>query len=91
VKLEFEIELKNKYWCVTVFSLEEVFGEGQLFREPLNETQYVQMADWCERVFQTKKQPHRARRMSYDTFWFSSQRDFEWFILHWSSVDNDAF
>jgi hypothetical protein len=91
VKLEFEIEQKSSYWAVTVFSLEQVFGEGQLFREPLNETQYVQMADWCAKVFQTKDQPMRARRMSYDSFWFSSQRDLDWFILHWSSVDSESF
>ena len=90
MKLEFEIELKNKYWHVTIFSLEEVFGQGQLFREPLNEAQYVQIADWCARIFQTKNQPLRVRRKSYDTFWFSNQRGLDWFHLPWGSVDNDA-
>ena len=87
MKLEFDIELKNKYWVVTVYVLEEIFGDKQLFREPLNEVQYAQMADWCQTVFQTDRRPNRAKRSSYDSFQFKSKRDLDWFILHWSSVD----
>lgn len=87
MKLEFDIELKNKHWVVTVYVLEEIFGDKQLFREPLNEAQYAQMADWCQTVFQTDRRPNRAKRSSYDSFQFKSKRDLDWFILHWSSVD----
>jgi len=91
VKLEFNLNTKDGFWTVSVYTLEESFGDGELFQEPLNETQYAKMADWCAEVFQTTEQPKRARRMSYDTFWFTSQRDLDWFILHWSSVDTVSF
>lgn len=91
MKLNFNIDNKNSFWTVSIYTLEDSFGDGGLFQEPLNEAQYDKISKWCAEVFQTTEHPKRARRMSYDTFWFASQRDLEWFILHWSSVDSDSF
>lgn len=91
MKLHFTTNFKDGFWTVAVHSLEDSFGDGGLFQEPLNEAQYESIAKWCSEIFQTNEQPKRARRMSYDTFWFTSQRDLDWFILHWSSVDSESF
>jgi len=91
VKLQFKTDFKDSFWTVSIFTLEDSFSDGELFQEPLNEAQYARIAKWCAEVFQTTEQPKRARRMSYDTFWFTSQRDLDWFILHWSSVDSVSF
>ena len=91
MKLHFTTNFKDEFWTVSVSSLEDSFGDGGLFQEPLDETQYAHITKWCNEVFQTTTQPNRVRRMSYDTFWFTSQRDLDWFILHWSSVDSESF
>ena len=90
MKLEFDFSKRDKFWTVTVYSLESIFGDDSEFREPLNETQYQTMADWCAIIFRTQNHPYRARRMSYDSFWFVSKRDLDWFVLHWSTVDSTA-
>jgi hypothetical protein len=88
VKLEFDIDKPDRFWTVRIYTLETLFEDAQ-FDEPLNEEQYQRMADWCAIIFRTQNHPYRARRMSYDSFWFSSKRDLDWFILHWSGVDSD--
>lgn len=90
MKLEFDIDKRDKFWQVKVYVLESIFDDEILFEEPLNEQQYQTLADWCAIVFHTQNHPYRARRMSYDSFWFSSKVDLDWFILHWSGVDIDA-
>lgn len=90
MKLEFDIEKRHIYWCVTVYTLENIFDDDLTYREPLNEPQYVRMAEWCANTFQTDQNKLRARRMSYDSFWFTSKRDMDWFILSWSGVDSGA-
>jgi hypothetical protein len=93
VKLEFDIGSKDQFWTVEVWVAEprEPLPDEVHFREYLEEVQYQRIADWCSSTFHTQNRPLRARRMSYDTFWFSSKRDLDWFILHWSGVDSTAF
>lgn len=90
MKLEFAIDKRDRFWEVKVYTLEKVFGDEDLFEEPLNEAQYKRIGDWCAIVFRTQNHPYRARRMSYDSFWFASKRDLDWFVLHWSGVDSEA-
>lgn len=92
MKLEFEIDRRDKFWTVKVFTLENIFEDNDgPFEELLNEVQYQKLGDWCSLVFHVQNQPYRARRMSYDTFWFSSKRDLDWFVLYWSGIDSDSF
>jgi hypothetical protein len=94
VKLKFEIGQQGKFWAVKVFyymppSLPRVTDPLPL-QEYLEEHQYQKIADWCTDTFNTKKDTQRVRRMSYDSFWFKNQRDLDWFVLYWSSVDNST-
>ena len=91
MKLEFSVDQRDQFWTVHVWYSTP---DGQMAieggREHLHESQYANIADWCSNIFDTKNSPRRARRMSYDCFWFTSKRDLDWFILHWSGVDSEA-
>ena len=92
MKLQFETGISDKYYTVKIFytHLDNTETIPLPLHEYLNEIQYAKMANWCKETFNTDKFKLRARRMSYDTFWFSSERDREWFILNWSGVDSDS-
>lgn len=90
--LRFDTYKKGRFWGVNVWheSLENLPKISES-REYLSEHQYAEIAKWCSRTFNTRNQPLRARRMSYADFWFASERDRDWFVLHWSGVDADLF
>ncbi len=95
MKLCFDIYNRGKYVGVNVWYLskqQDLFSDWDdnftPAREYLDEVQYVRMASWCQLTFNTKVHTRRARRMAFADFWFTSKRDLDWFILHWSSVDS---
>jgi hypothetical protein len=92
MKLEFELDgPKGQYHSVKVFFYHRGGITDPLpMPEFLEESQYNRMAEWCAKTFHTETQVLRARRMSYDSFWFSSKRDLNWFVLYWSGVDSAA-
>ena len=96
MKLCFDLYQRGKYLGVNVWyptAQQDLFDGTEYMpksREYLSEAQYESMAKWCQKTFNTKVYPNRARRMAYADFWFKSQRDLDWFILHWSSVDSKS-
>ena len=97
MKLNFDTYKKGKFFGVNIWvrskqsSLFDDWGDEPIARDYLEESQYNQIAKWCAQTFNTKENPKRARRMAFADFWFASQRDLDWFILHWSGVDSDSF
>lgn len=96
MKLYFDTYLKGRYIGVNVWIQSEhsdIIDNIIEYtnREYLEESQYDQIAKWCAKTFNTDEQRLRVRRMSYADFWFSSQRDLDWFILYWSGVDSNSF
>ncbi len=94
MKPQFRIGERDGFWTVQVFYITEDTGQGNLFdewgfEEPFDETTYQLMSEWCYKQFKTWLTPRRARRMSYDNFWFRSKKDADWFILYWSGIDID--
>jgi hypothetical protein len=89
MKLQYETGLEGKYYTITIFYsyLDNNETLPLPLREYLNENQYVVIEKWCKDTFNTDKFKLRVRRMSFDTFWFSSERDLDWFVLNWSGVD----
>jgi hypothetical protein len=89
---QFRIGEKNGFWTLDIFYIttEENFtdfSDWVGFEEPFSEGIYRKMQDWCEKNFKTWLFPRRARRMSYNQFWFKSKKDLDWFVLFWSGVD----
>jgi hypothetical protein len=95
VKLKFEIGQRNGFWTVKIFyymppSPPKITDPLPL-QEYLEENQYQKITDWCNQTFKTKEDTLRVRRMSYDSFWFRDQKDLDWFMLYWGSVDKSTF
>jgi len=89
VKPEFNIIEKDKYWSVEIFWYS--YDRDYEFKETFSEEIYQKITDWCNDTFKTWLYPKRVRRMSYNTYYFSSKRDLDWFILNWSGVDIQDF
>jgi hypothetical protein len=94
LKPQFRVGERDGFWTVQVFYITEDTGQGNLFdewgfEEPFDEATYQNMSQWCYNHFKTWLTPKRARRMSYDNFWFRSKKDADWFILYWSGIDID--
>jgi len=91
LKPEFRVDRRDNFWTVEIFytTTEEnqPFENWAGYEEPFHEDDYQKMTDWCYNTFKTYIWPKRARRMSYNQFWFKHKKDLDWFILHWSSVD----
>ena len=90
MKLRFEIYQRKDVIGINVWVESpqfELLQEGYS-REYLEEEQYNRIANWCAQTFNTADNPTRARRMSYADFWFTSKKDVDWFLLHWSGVDS---
>lgn len=92
MKPEFRINKKGSNWTVDIFWIsgpdqQGLFSDWDGFEEPFNEDTYQMMSKWCEDTFKTWLYPKRVRRMSFTQFYFSSKRDLDWFVLHWSGVD----
>lgn len=85
MKLSFRKKKENNIWNVNVF--QEIHGLDEI----LEETQYQEMFNWCRRTFNLLDNPNRVIRSDYDTFQFVSERDMNWFIVTWSTVDNPKF
>lgn len=86
--LHFRVDQRERYWTVEIFDVSDDSQDWlHGFEEPLNEEDYVKMAKWCETTFKTWLTPRRARRMSFNQFWFKKKADLDWFILYWSGVD----
>jgi hypothetical protein len=95
VKPVFRIDQRQGFWTVDVYYVvneeqQTLFGDWEGFEEPFSETDYEEMSKWCQLTFKVWENPKRARRMSYNQFWFKSKKDLDWFILYWSGVDFDA-
>lgn len=96
MKLQFDLYQKGKYIGVNIYCTSpgvELFDDWDNSlhsREYLEEAQYDRIANWCIQTFNTKVYPMRVRRMAYADFWFSSNRDLDWFILQWSGVDSES-
>ena len=89
MKLQFDTYKKNHYFGINVwYRTDEGFSQEN-GREYLTEEQYSTIAKWCETTFNTQEYKLRARRMSYADFWFTSKRDVDWFLLHWSGIDSE--
>jgi len=91
LKPEFRTEQRDGYWVVEIFyttdgSQPQLFSDWG-FEEPFPENVYQMMSNWCYEHFKTWLKPRRARRMSYNQFWFKSKKDLDWFMLYWSGVD----
>ena len=90
---EFRLTTKNEYWVVEVFGRsfgdDDLFGDWD-FEEPFHESDYQRMAEWCAKTFKTWLTPRRARRMSFNQFYFSSKKDAEWFMLYWGGLDIES-
>lgn len=88
---KFKIEEKDGYWSVEVFYIttedNQPFVDWEGFEEPFSEEDYQKMTNWCYQTFKTWLTPKRARRMSYNQFYFKSKQDADWFMLYWSGVD----
>lgn len=90
MNLCFDFYRKGKYYGVNIWlesSQSDLFDQAYS-REYLEESQYDRVAKWCSKTFNTEVYPNRVRRMAYADFWFSSQRDLDWFLLNWSGVDS---
>lgn len=91
MKPEFRIDQRDNFWTVEIFYIatedNQPFDDWAGFEEPFNEEVYQKMTSWCYSTFKTYIWPKRARRMSYNQFWFKRRKDLDWFILHWSSID----
>lgn len=85
MKLSFRKKKENNVWNVNVF--QGLHGLDEI----LEETQYQEMFNWCRRTFNLLDNPKRVIRSDYDTFQFVSERDMNWFIVTWSTVDNPKF
>lgn len=95
MKLRFETYSKGKYIGVNIWvesKNRDLFDDWDDFvsRDYLEEAQYDKIAKWCAQTFNTNNQKLRVRRMAFADFWFTSQRDLDWFILYWSGVDSDT-
>jgi hypothetical protein len=97
VKPAFRIDKRQGHWTVDVFYIvdeehqqQPLFGDWGGFEEPFSESTYDEMSKWCQMTFKAWENPKRARRMSFNQFWFKSKKDLDWFILHWSGVDLDS-
>ena len=93
MKPQFRVSERDGFWALQVFYITEDSSQGNLFddwggfEEPFNEDTYQSMTKRCYNHFKTWLTPKRARRMSYNEFWFKSKKDADWFILYWSGVD----
>lgn len=89
---QFRVEERNNQWVVEVYYITNseqgnLFDDWGGFEEPFSESDYQKMQDWIYSTLKTWLWPKRARRMSFNQFWFKSKRDADWFILYWSGVD----
>lgn len=90
MNLQFDVYKKGRYIGVNIWYPTAGDHIRENGREYLTEIQYSEIANWCNRTFNTKENKLRARRMAFADFWFTSKRDLDWFILHWSGVDINA-
>jgi hypothetical protein len=91
VRPQFRTDQRDGFWTVEVFYITDttqpLFQDWDGFEEPFSEEDYQKMQHWCYKTFRTWLTPRRARRMSFNQFWFKNKKDLDWFILHWSGVD----
>jgi len=95
MKPQFRVDQRDGYWTLEVFYITQsgqgdLFSEWDGFEEPFSEEDYRKMQDWIYSALKTWLWPKRARRMSYNEFWFKNKRDLDWFVLYWSGVDISA-
>jgi hypothetical protein len=92
VKPQFRLSNKDNFWVVEVFYIpnadDTLFSDWE-FEEPFNEAVYQMMSNWCYEKFKTWLTPRRARRMSFNQFYFKSKKDADWFMLYWAGIDID--
>jgi hypothetical protein len=89
---QFRIDKRDGFWTADVFYIThddqpDMFSDCGGFEEPFNEDTYQSMTKWCYNTLKTYIWPRRARRMSYNQFWFKNKKDLDWFVLYWSGVD----
>lgn len=92
MKPQFRVERNGTYWTVDIYYITQseqgsLFQDWDGFEEPFSEADYQKMQNWLYNTLKTYIWPKRARRMGYNTFWFKSKKDLDWFILYWSGVD----
>jgi hypothetical protein len=89
---KFRVSKRDNFWVLEVFYITQndqqpLFDDWEGFEEPFSEDDYQKMQHWCYNTFKTWLTPQRAKRMSYNQFWFKSKKDADWFMLYWGGVD----